>query len=140
WLSWRYSSCVSPIRNQEESGLNKNHLSFYLRHIYTRNHPKSRFLVVFGIGSLAVAFEVTTVVNYADGPGVTSECGDRTSLTRLPHAQLIVASTISKCLRRMWDSLRLSFCISRHQRQENLGMHPYSAIKQICRPSRFMKE
>ncbi|CBN74269.1 expressed unknown protein [Ectocarpus siliculosus] len=115
---------------------------FYLRHIYTRNHPKSRVLVVFGIGSLVVASEVTTVVNYADGPGVMSECGDRTSLTRLPHAQLIVryASTISKCLRRMWDSLRLSFCISRHQRRENLGMHPYLAINQICRPSRFMKE
>ncbi|CAM9658082.1 unnamed protein product, partial [Ectocarpus sp. 4 AP-2014] len=115
---------------------------FYLCHISTRNRPKSRFLVVFGIGSLVMAFEVTTVVNFAEGPGLTSECGDRTSLARLPHAQLIVryASIISKCLRRTWDSLRLSFCISRHQRQGNSGMDPYSAINQIYRPSRLMKE
>ncbi|CAN0080805.1 unnamed protein product, partial [Ectocarpus sp. 8 AP-2014] len=46
--------------------------TFYLRHIYTRNHPKSRFWVLFGIGSLIVVFDVTTLVNYVDASGLTS--------------------------------------------------------------------
>ncbi|CAB1105852.1 unnamed protein product [Ectocarpus sp. CCAP 1310/34] len=48
---------------------------FHLRNIYNRNHPKSRFWVLFGIGSLIVAFDVTTLVNYVDASGLTSECG-----------------------------------------------------------------
>ncbi|CAM9859029.1 unnamed protein product [Ectocarpus fasciculatus] len=39
---------------------------FSLRHVYTRNLPKSRFWVVFGMGSLIVAFDVTTLVNCVD--------------------------------------------------------------------------
>ncbi|CAM9978757.1 unnamed protein product [Ectocarpus sp. 13 AM-2016] len=87
------------------------------------------------MGSLGVAFEATILVNFVDALELTSECGivgtgQVIPISRLPDAQLIVryASTISKCLRRMWDSLRLGFCISRHQRQENSGMHPYSSI------------
>ncbi|CAM9776796.1 unnamed protein product [Ectocarpus sp. 4 AP-2014] len=45
---------------------------FNLRRFYTRNHPKSRFWVSFGIGSLIVAFDVTTLANYVDASGLTS--------------------------------------------------------------------
>ncbi|CAM9661707.1 unnamed protein product [Ectocarpus sp. 12 AP-2014] len=38
----------------------------------TRNNPKSRFWVLFGIGCLIVAFDVTTLVNYIDASGLTS--------------------------------------------------------------------
>ncbi|CAM9738836.1 unnamed protein product [Ectocarpus sp. 6 AP-2014] len=45
---------------------------FRLGHIYTRNHPKSRFWVLLGIGSLIVVFDVTTLVNYVDASGLSS--------------------------------------------------------------------